>query len=67
MTLLEKSMNNLKNSGERSLKKLAKATKDGSDGACLTKVKEGFNELADQVEDALEDAEEEARYYIINI
>ena len=58
-------MNNLKNSGEKSLKQLAKkkATKDEGciDGACLTKVKEGFNELADQVEDALEDAEAEAR------
>jgi len=60
---LEKSINNLKNSGEKSLKQLAKSTKqDNCDGACLTKVKEEFNELADQVEDALEDAEEEARY-----
>jgi len=61
LTLLEKSINNLKINGEKSLKQLAKATKDRSDGSCLTKVKEGFNELADQVEDALEDAEEEAR------
>jgi len=62
LTLLEKSINNLKNSGEKSLKQLAKSTKqDNCDGACLTKVKEEFNELADQVEDALEDAEEEAR------
>jgi len=68
LNLLEKSMNNLKNSGEKSLKQLAKkkATKDDGciDGACLTKVKEGFNELADQVEDALEDAEEEARKFL---
>lgn len=51
----------MKNNGEKSLKQLAKATKDKNDGSCLTSVKEGFNELADKVEDALEDAEEEAR------